>query len=319
MRTAVVTLAHGRHRHLVAQQRSLLAGSATPSTYVVVAIDDPALERRLDPSLRPEIVHLPRHPRGLPLAAARNAGAARAISLGADVVVMLDVDCLAGHDLVAGYAAVVQCSPEVIWSGPVTYLLPPGPAGYDLDNFEELDDPHPARPAPATGETVVGGAPDLFWSLSFGIHRMAWERVGGFCEEYVGYGGEDTDFGHLAASAGIELGWIGTSRAYHQHHPTLDPPVQHLDDILRNGQLFYSRWGRWPMRGWLTEFAQQGLVEQHEGGWRRKPRRGAPPSATPGWTTPPPSPTATTPSTSSAQRGSDEPRTSPFTTTTTDA
>jgi GT2 family glycosyltransferase len=207
------------------------------------------------------------------LAAARNAGAARAIGLGADVVVMLDVDCLAGPDLVAGYAAVVQCSPQVIWSGPVTYLPAPGPGGYDLGSLEELDDPHPARPAPAPGEAVVGGAPDLFWSLSFGIHRIAWNRVGGFCEDYVGYGGEDTDFAYLAVSAGIELGWAGTPRAYHQHHLTVDPPVQHLDDILRNGQIFYSRWGRWPMQGWLTQFAQHGLIEQHDGRWRRKPPR----------------------------------------------
>jgi N-acetylglucosaminyl-diphospho-decaprenol L-rhamnosyltransferase len=270
MKIAVVTIAHGRHRHLVAQQRSLMAGSTTPFLYVVVAMADPTLERHLDPSLCPEIVHVAACPARLPLASARNAGAERAYSLGANVVIMLDVDCLAGRDLVAGYGAAVRRSPDVIWSGPVTYLPPPGPTGYALEDLDELDNPHPARPAPKASRMILGGSPDLFWSLSFAIDRTAWERVGGFCEAYLGYGGEDTDFGHLAVSAGIGLGWTGTPRAYHQHHPTADPPVNHLDDILRNGRLFYSRWGRWPMEGWLTEFAQQGLVEQHEGGWRRK-------------------------------------------------
>lgn len=39
-----------------------------------------------------------------------------------------------------------------------------------------------------------------------------------------------------------------------------DPPVEHLDDILRNGALFRRRWGRWPMTGWLEAFASAGLV-----------------------------------------------------------
>ena len=63
---------------------------------------------------------------------------------------------------------------------------------------------------------------------------------------------------------------MGDARTYHQHHPTQEPPVQHLDDILRNGAIFAERWGRWPMGGWLAEFETRGLVERTpDGGWVR--------------------------------------------------
>ena len=64
------------------------------------------------------------------------------------------------------------------------------------------------------------------------------------------------------------MGWLGSARAYHQHHPTSSPPVQHLADILHNGALFRRRWGRWPMEGWLLEFERMGLVEREDGEWR---------------------------------------------------
>ncbi len=36
--------------------------------------------------------------------------------------------------------------------------------------------------------------------------------------------------------------------------------MEHLDDVLRNGELFRRRWGWWPMQGWLEGFARLGLV-----------------------------------------------------------
>jgi GT2 family glycosyltransferase len=114
-----------------------------------------------------------------------------------------------------------------------------------------------------------GTDPDLFWSLSFAISRRAWQRVGGFDEAYVGYGAEDTDFGHRVVRAGLEHGCAGDARAYHQWHPVSSPPVEHLDDILRNASLFHARWGRWPMVGWLAAFAELGLLEHRDGRWVR--------------------------------------------------
>ena len=123
---------------------------------------------------------------------------------------------------------------------------------------------------PTRGTRWIGGNPDHFWSLSFAAHATAWRAVGGFCESYAGYGAEDTDLAHVWQHSGRALGWVGDARTYHQYHPTQDPPVQHLDDILRNGAIFAQRWGRWPMVGWLSEFETRGLVERtSDGGWVR--------------------------------------------------
>jgi GT2 family glycosyltransferase len=268
MNVAVVTIAHGRHSHLVVQAESLQAGSRTPDQYVVVAMDDHDIGRTLEGlDLCTSVVEIAAPREGLPLARARNVGVRRALDDGADALVLLDVDCLAGPDLVAGYAACVGEEPWTIWSGPVTYLSPPPATGYDLRRLEGLDDPHPARPAPPPGVRMLGADPDLFWSLSFALSATVWRRVGGFCEEYHGYGGEDTDFARLATTQGVPFGWSGTPRAYHQFHPTSDPPVEHVESILRNGALFHRRWGEWPMQGWLEELAALGLVVRTDGGW----------------------------------------------------
>lgn len=260
-RTAVVTIAHGRHDHLARQVRSLAAGSA-PADHVVVAMGDPDL------TADAHVVRMDADPAALPLAAARNTGARAAIERGAETLVFLDVDCLAGPALVAGYTDAVARFPATVWSGPVTYL-PPDLDEERLRHPELLDDPHPARPAPRPGQLLPCADPDLFWSLSFGVDSEVWQMVGGFSERYTGYGGEDTDFARQVVTAGFGLGWTGMARAYHQHHPTQDPPVQHLDAILRNGAIFAERWGRWPMAGWLAAFEERGLVERTAGGWRR--------------------------------------------------
>ncbi|MCA1984676.1 glycosyltransferase family 2 protein [Nocardioides nematodiphilus] len=269
-RAAVVTIAHGRHEHLRRQIRSLRAGGPGGATtpHVVVAMADTEL---LDTHWGEDVhvVAMEADPAALPLAAARNLGARRALDLGAHTLVFLDVDCLAGPGLVAGYGEVVARWPDTVWSGPVTYL-PSGLGETQLARPDLLDAPHPARPAPRPGEVVHGAEPHLFWSLSFGLDREAWLRSGGFCERYVGYGGEDTDFGLQVTACGLDLGWVGDARAYHQYHPTQNPPVQHLHDILRNGAIFHERWGRWPMEGWLEAFERQGLVERVGDGWQRR-------------------------------------------------
>ncbi len=267
-RSAVVTIAHGRHDHLRAQQRGLSDAGLRPEHYVVVAMGDEILHRwRPAVGVRPEVVPCTVPAAGLPLAAARNAGAEVALASGVEVLIFLDVDCLPGDGLVAAYVEAATARPDVVWSGPVTYLPPPPTTGYDLDRLPEMDSPHPARPAPAPGEWLFGGDPDLFWSLSFALHRDAWARIGGFCEDYVGYGAEDTDFAREAVRSGLQHGWCGSARAYHQHHATQSPPKQHLDAILRNGRVFRDRWGTWPMLGWLEQFEREGLVHRHGEDW----------------------------------------------------
>lgn len=265
-RTAVITICSaGRLDHVRRQQRLL---RAEPGQRVIVWLDEEP------PPPVPEFAgatmeHVPPGKQGLRLAAGRDRGAERALAAGASLLVFLDADCLPGPDLLARYRSAANAYPEALLCGPVTYL-PEGTRPEDAGALPALTAPHAARPAPPDGENVVAGPGDhrLFWSLSFALTAETWGKVGGFREEFEGYGGEDTDFAYAARQADVPLVWVGGAHAYHQYHPTSSPPWQHLDDILRNGRIFADRWGSWPMEGWLNAFAEAGAIEWSPIGWR---------------------------------------------------
>ena len=126
MRTAVITIAHGRHAHLRAQQEGLALSAQAPDDYIIVAMDDPEIRAMAPPFAT--VVDVPSTPLGLPLSRARNLGAAAAIAAGAELLIFLDVDCIPGQSLVGGYAdAAGQLAlHRSLLSGPVTYLDPHG-------------------------------------------------------------------------------------------------------------------------------------------------------------------------------------------------
>lgn len=261
VRTAVVTVVRGRHDHLRTQQAGLARSTAAPDLRCVVAMADPAIADVVGPGVA--VVDCPVAGDALPLARARNTGAEWALRRGADLLIFLDVDCIPGRTLVGRYVEAHRTvGVDALLGGPVTYL-PPMPGGYPLDHLDGLTRPHPARPAPPPGSVVTASDHDLFWSLSFAVSASGWRRIGGFCEDYSGYGGEDTDFGAVARARGVPLIWVGGAHAYHQHHPVSDPPVEHLADIVANARVFRRRWGRWPMPGWLDSFERSGLISRH--------------------------------------------------------
>jgi GT2 family glycosyltransferase len=265
--TALLTLAHGRHHHLEGLLRGLDGGSLLPDLVVVAAMDDPQIAAVVGahaPGGVPvEVVPVDAHRWGLPLATARNRAAEHAIAAGAELLVFLDVDCIPGRRLVERYRDVAgAATPGVsdVWSGAVHYLAPrvAGQA-YSTADLEQSK-PHAARPvAPADGLLAADDL-RLFWSLSFALLASTWQRIGGFDEGYDGYGGEDTDFAMQLARAEGRLWWVGGAAAYHQHHEVESPPRRHLVDIVRNSNRFAARWGWFPMEGWLTAFADEGLI-----------------------------------------------------------
>ena len=274
LRSAVITVVAGRHDHLRGQRSALARSAVRPDRHIVVSMGDPGIAQVLDDNtgLVTRLIEVAVSEGGLPLAQSRNVGAAAAIEDGAQLLVALDVDCLPAPGMMARYAS-AAASPEGkhgLLAGPVTYLPPTPREGWTPKSLAEHRAPHPARPAPADGELQVGEH-RLFWSLSFALTAETWDRVAGFCPDYVGYGGEDTDFAMAAERAGVPLLWVGGAEAYHQHHLVSSPPVEHLTDILRNGAIFNARWGYWPMEGWLEEFERLHLIARHRHGWKRLP------------------------------------------------
>ena len=285
-RPAVITPVKGRLDHL-RHQRRFLTETAPDVTHYVVAVDSPDLEAELaapsdadvsatrrtaEGPLR--VVHLTSDDAGMPTAAARNLGAETARRDGHNLLIFLDVDCVPLPGMVTRCVdAASQYADQAVLNVPVTYLTRTDDLrDIDADSAQSLINPHPARPAPGThhsGSThecndVLNDDHHLLWSLAFAVTASQWERLGGFDTAYVGYGAEDTDFGMRARAAHLRMAWLAQAHALHQWHPSATPPTHHLIDIVRNATIFHRRWGFWPMSGWLTQFAADGLVRWSE-------------------------------------------------------
>lgn len=268
---AVLTLTSRRDAELANLISGLDAGERAPDVLVIVDMGGNA---RIPPARRFGIEAVRLHASGeLPLARARNV-AAQATQAGR--LIFLDVDCIPARNMVAGYDAALHEFPGIVMGG-VRYLRQgarPHP-GADA-SLRAASDPHPARPEPTTGLSPTERY-ELLWSLSFGIDRAMWDYVGGFDSGYRGYGAEDTDFAFAARAAGVPLAWTGGAECFHQHHLQCRPPLDRVDAVVRNALRFRSRWGEWPMGGWLAELAGLGIVAWESDGKRlevlRRPTR----------------------------------------------
>jgi len=258
MSVSVLTIVKNRSEHLAQLVEGLRRSDELPDELIIADMgSDPAVIAP-DAPFPVRIVRVGGG--GLPLAAARNAAAREAIG---DHLLFLDVDCIPMRGLVAEMAGQLRRDGAVICAE-VFYLGPTDAReSWIEENLKLSATPHPVRTFPARGvrEEVNAG---LFWSLVFGIGRTRFHDLGGFDEGYTGYGAEDTDFGFRARQAGVPLLFMGGPGAFHQHHEVLDPPLQHVEDIVRNAQRFYDRWNVWPMEGWLHAFSKLGIIEWSE-------------------------------------------------------
>ena len=256
MRISVCTLAHGREEHLRNLVRGLQCSAVQPLELIVAVMQD---REYILPATNFPVRQIVMGSGDIPLARARNVAARSAAG---ELLVFQDVDCIPHPDLIGDYRAAAERE-NGLFMGEVGYL-PEGAVGKRLD-FEAFDDVavrHSERPGPPPGP--LGPCCDYrcFWSLNFALTAANFEAVGGFDENYVGYGGEDTDFGRMIDAAGIAIWWVRGAKSYHQYHPHHMPPVHHLDSVLANAAVFQDKWGEPTMQHWLRAFRLMGLIER---------------------------------------------------------
>ncbi|WP_421729081.1 glycosyltransferase family 2 protein [Brevundimonas sp.] len=251
---SVLTLVKNRALHLDRLIEGLDRSAYRPLELIIVDMSDEPVEPRSRGGFPTTTVPLAAE--GLPLAAARNLAAERARG---DRLLFLDVDCIPTTGL-AGRMDEALRDEDALVCAEVRYLAADAVhEDWTETGLAEAARPHPVRDFPTSGRRYETNA-GLFWSLTFGIRRDTFARVGGFDEGFEGYGAEDTDFGFRCREAGLPLVFIGGPGSFHQHHGVYDPPLQHFEPILENARRFRQRWGFWPMEGWLKAFAERGLV-----------------------------------------------------------
>lgn len=258
-KVSVITLARGRAEHLVNVVHGLNRQTMLPTELIIGAMQD-------EPYHLPETSFPVRqiHVAGeaLPLAAARNAAAASATG---DILIFLDIDCIPSPDLVADYAGHASGFDGLLM-GEVLYLPRAATQGdWSCEGFEGIAEKHSDRRGPPSHGIEICEDYRCFWSLNFAMQARTFQRSGGFDERYVGYGGEDTDYGKTLSMAGIAIAWAKGARAYHQYHPHHMPPVHHVESVVRNAQLFEAKWGYRTMGHWLHAFRLMGLINDAPG------------------------------------------------------
>lgn len=254
MSLSVLTIVKNRSAHLAQLVEGLRRSDVLPDELVIVDMGSaPPVSIGETPfPVRMVQLDLP----GLPLAAARNAAAQAA--MGTDLL-FLDVDCIPMRTLTDAMANALKKQDALICAE-VLYLGPDDARGtWQEDDLQQRGVQHPVRAFPKSGLRKEDNA-GLFWSLVFGIRRMSFFDLRGFDDAFTGYGAEDTDFGFRAKQEKLPLLFMGGTGALHQHHDSFDPPLQHLDDIVRNAMLFHKRWKIWPMEGWLEAFEKAGFI-----------------------------------------------------------
>ena len=262
MTVSVCTLAHGRETHLANLVRGLNHSTRPPAELIVAVMQESRYEL---PSSGFPVRQIVLGNSGICLAEARNRAAAKASG---DLLVFLDVDCIPAPRLIEDYAAAAAANDGVLM-GEVGYL-PKGATddGIDYSLFERLAVKHSERAGPPVEAVGRCGDYRCFWSLNFALSAATFREIGGFDPRYVGYGGEDTDFGRTLVSKGVELWWVRGARAYHQYHMHHMPPVHHLDSVIQNAQIFAQKWGEPTMQHWLRAFRLMGLIAPDgNGGW----------------------------------------------------
>jgi GT2 family glycosyltransferase len=262
IRTSVLTIASGRREHLANLALGLSLQIEPPHELVVGVMQDRPYDLP-ETGFPIRQVMVPRAGDALPLSAARNA-VARAAS--GDLLAFLDVDCIPGPGFIADYARHAAPGQGVLM-GEVMYL--PGQAnvpGWTYEGFDAVAEKHSDRQGPPARDAERCADYRCFWSLNFALHRDDWARSGGFDERYVGYGGEDTDFGKTLDQHDIPIWWIRGGKVYHQYHPHSMPPIHHMDSVIENAERFRAKWGYRTMEHWLYAFELMGLVTK-SGDW----------------------------------------------------
>ena len=264
---SLCTIYAKRKTHLQNLVKGLIDSSIHPDRLIVVCMNDRLPELPATPfSIDTATIETNSN---FPLAAARNKAASMATE---EKLIFLDVDCICDRHLVEIFDYHLERE-DALYSGSVRYLhsnwrralkdttthkASLGQHNQKLD-LNKQSTPNKLQGKAVEGKDKVVHPYEMFWSLCFGIRKKTFDKIGGFDIDYLGYGAEDTDFSFTARSQNVPLYKI-SALAYHQFHPSYDPPLNHLEEIVSNARVFYKKWKMLPMKKWLDRFADLGYI-----------------------------------------------------------
>ena len=250
---SLCTIYAKRKTHLQNLVKGLIRSTIHPDRLIVVCMDDRLPELPATP-FPIDTATIATNNNYLPLAVARNKAASMATE---SKLIFLDVDCICDRHLVEIFDYHLERE-DAVYSGSVRYLHSNWRQTRTID-LNKHSTPNKLQGKAVKGKEKAVHPYELFWSLCFGIRKETFDKIGGFDTDYLGYGAEDTDFSFKLRSQNIPLYKV-SALAYHQFHPSYDPPLNHLEEIVSNSRVFYDKWKMLPMKKWLDRFADLGYI-----------------------------------------------------------
>lgn len=251
---SLCTIYAKRKTHLQNLVKGLIGSTIHPDRLIVVCMNDRLPELPATP-FPIDTVTIATNNNYLPLAAARNEAASMATG---EKLIFLDVDCICDRHLIEIFNYHLERE-DAVYSGSVRYLYSNWQQNSTLQTLIKYSEFNELQKEAVVGKEKVTHPYELFWSLCFGIRKKTFDRISGFDNDYLGYGAEDTDFSFKLRSQNIPLYKV-SALAYHQFHPSYDPPLNHLEEIVSNSRVFYDKWKMLPMKKWLDRFADLGYI-----------------------------------------------------------
>ncbi|MGB5943363.1 MAG: glycosyltransferase family A protein [Leeuwenhoekiella sp.] len=249
---SVITIHYGRQAHLYNLIRGLEQNTTQPGELLIINMD-PDLHFDYKGVLTVRIENIFSKDTGLlPIAQARNLGAQLAKY---DRLLFLDVDCIRSVNYIQILDQEIKENDGLIMGTPK--YLKQELQEVTTKELEKHSIHHPRRPHPEA--LTQTDHYELFWSLCFGVTKSNFEVLGGFDENYKGYGAEDTDLAFVARKKKIFF-YLSTATAYHQQHSFTRPPLDRIEGILNNCNYFYQKWNSWPMEKTLQQFQKGNYI-----------------------------------------------------------
>jgi len=237
MAAASVVIASRNKPSYLAATLACLARQTVPPDEVII-VDDGSNPPLADPTGVARLIRRegPRH-----LQTARNAGITQAKG---DILLLMDDDCLVREDWVQAHLWRHQHDPGHLVVGSVRRIvyrgerefwkLPVAPDGDEHRTFERR------------AKLLVGNVPP--WNLApctnnASVARQTLLRMGGYDEEYRGWGVDDVDLTYRLMKDGVPLLIDSAPTVYHQEHPRDE--AQRAREETRNLGVFAQRHGFW--------------------------------------------------------------------------
>lgn len=237
MTLTALLVSRNKHSFLAATLQTLARQTEPPDEILV--IDDASETPIGDPTGVATVIRResPAH-----LQAARNLGLSLATG---DLILLLDDDGLLPEDFVAQHRQRHEQDPGHLVVGSVRRVEYAG--GEEFWRLPSLPGVAEHRTFEKRVELLAAGVPP--WNLApcsnhVSVAREVLHSVGGYEEEYYGWGVDDVDLTYRLLEAGVPLLLDAGPIVYHQEHPYSMGLREQQE--LRNLQIFARRHGFWP-------------------------------------------------------------------------